>query len=123
VRGRQLGTIAYLVHGQERARTPAQAAVLEDIARRAALALDTARWAAEAQRARSATEAHARELEATIEAMADGVVVYDQEARIVRVNGAAHALFAFDAGEDLTRLPLVERARRNRIRNAAGRLL
>jgi PAS domain S-box-containing protein len=72
--------------------------------------------------ARDVTES-ARELEATLEAMADGVIVYDREAQIVRVNAAARTLFALDMQEEYVRLPHAERARLVPVSDADGRPL
>lgn len=122
-RGRLVGVIEYMATGEGRAFTADGLQALEDLARRVALALETARLYGEAQGARAAAAAHARELEATFEAMADGVVVYDRQARMVRMNSAARALFGLDGGDGFTALPLEERVRLLRVRDAAGRPL
>jgi PAS domain S-box-containing protein len=122
-RGRLVGVIEYITLGADRAYTRTELPALEDLARRAALALDLVRWHDEALRARAAAEARARELEATFEAMADGVIVFDQNARIVQINRAARALFAMDALHAYASLQYEEIARLIRVRDATGRLL
>jgi PAS domain S-box-containing protein len=52
----------------------------------------------------------AAELEATFEAMADGVVVYDAEGQILRENAAAHRILGLDAAPPgYAQLPVPER--------------
>ncbi len=123
VRGRLLGVIEYMRLGAERAYTPADLPYLEDLARRAALALNTAQWSDQSQRAQAVSEGRARELEATLEAMADGMIVYDRDVQIVRVNAAARALFALDRSEVYTSLPHAERARLVLVSDIHGRPL
>jgi PAS domain S-box-containing protein len=67
--------------------------------------------------------ARAGELETTIEAMADGLVIYDTEAHIVRLNAAARAIFARAVPTDNEFNPLRERAALLVLRDAHGQLL
>lgn len=72
--------------------------------------------------ARAATE-RASELEATLGAMADGVIVYDAEGRKIGDNRALRALLGLDARPDYDRLTLAGRAELLDIRDEAGDLV
>ena len=74
-------------------------------ARRKAEALAGALHQAEREAA-----ARARELEAILEALTDGLVVYDAEGRILRSNTAARQLLGFEAHPEFATLPWKERA-------------
>ena len=54
--------------------------------------------------------AHARELEAIVEALPDGLLVYNAEGRILRSNTAARQLFGLEARPEFLTLTLQERA-------------
>src|SRR6266566_4317515 len=66
---------------------------------------------------------HANYLEAILEAMTDGVFVYDQQGRIVKMNTAAQTLLARIASLEAATLPVQERLARVMIANAEGQLL
>ena len=90
---RQRRWFAYLVR---RIQAPAGPAIL--IALRENTALVQARWAAEA--AADAAGRHAAELEAIMEAIPDGVMVFDGSGALVRLNAAAAEIWR-TAGVDL----------------------
>lgn len=69
-----------------------------------------------------ATE-HARQLEAIFEAMADGVVVYAPDGRILQANPFARSIMALGTPENYRDLPIEMRAARRRFTDSAGRLL
>src|SRR2546423_1642211 len=66
---------------------------------------------------------HANYLEAILEAMTDGVFVYDQQGRIVKMNTAAQTLLARTALPGTAALPVRERHAGTMIANAEGQLL
>lgn len=64
-------------------------------------------------------ERRAAELDATISAIADGVVIYDADGRIERMNAAADALLGFGPGDRA--LPLKERLAKRRVQTRDGK--
>ena len=70
------------------------------------------------------TAARANELETVIEAMADGVAVYDSAGRMRRVNTAGRQIFGFDAlPPEYATLPMDERERMLKLLNERGEAL
>jgi PAS domain-containing protein len=72
------------------------------------------------QAERNAAE-RARELEVIFEALADGVLVYDAEGRILRCNTAARQLLGFETHPEFGALPWHERASRYAPRDRQSR--
>jgi len=66
-------------------------------------------------------EAHAAEMEATISAIADGVVIYNAEMEIIRINTAAESLL--ELTPDRRKLPLHDRIKLSHMCSADGRPL
>lgn len=87
--------------------------VIEDISESKRLELELA----EAQRA-AATQA--RELDATIEAIVDGVAVYDATGHLLRINAAGRALLGSDKTPEYFNGPLVLRSQVHMARDAHG---
>ena len=56
-------------------------------------------------------EAHAAQLATFFDTMADGAILFDQEGRVIQVNGAFSSLLGLDARPDFFSLPLTERLR------------
>jgi signal transduction histidine kinase len=67
--------------------------------------------------------ARASQLEATIEAMADGVFIYDAEGRLLQANKAARELLALDIQLDFLSRPVRERASQTLVRDEQGQFL
>ncbi len=65
----------------------------------------------ELRRAERAAAARAAELEATFEALADAMTIYDSAGRMVRLNARARALFGSQSVPDFEALPLERRIR------------
>jgi signal transduction histidine kinase len=85
-------------------------AVTEDIGGRKRLEADIAK--------------RARELEATFEAIADGIVVFDRQGNIVQSNTAARALLELNAfPTSYLSVPIAERVATSLLRDAQGRPL
>ncbi|GLV60253.1 hypothetical protein KDH_70730 [Dictyobacter sp. S3.2.2.5] len=62
-------------------------------------------------------------LSTTFESIADAVIIYDHEGRLIQYNDAARSLLGFDEHPDYTMQPLQERFQTMRITNAHGRPL
>jgi signal transduction histidine kinase len=67
--------------------------------------------------------ARASQLEATIEAMADGVFIYDAEGRLLQANKAGRELLALDIQLDFLSRPVRERASQTQVRDEQGQFL
>jgi PAS domain-containing protein len=65
-------------------------------------------------------EVRARQLEATFDAISDGIFVYDNNGNILQTNAASRRLFAFGARPDYPTLPLAERLPLVQTRDAGG---
>jgi len=83
--------------------------LLQRAADRIALAVDHARLYEAEQRARTDALARAKQLEATFEAIVDGVIVYDSEGRIQQMNSTAREILAINSQPDYTRHLLDDR--------------
>jgi len=90
---------------------------------RARMVEDRAHLLAQATAARMEATARARELGVTIEAMVDGVAIYDTDGRVQQVNAALRALMGWDADPAVATLTLAERAARQSIRDEDGQLI
>jgi PAS domain S-box-containing protein len=91
-RGRTLGIVTLVLADDRRHYGPSDLALAEELARRAALAIDNARLFAEAQ----AAEARYRGL---FEGVADAILSIDDEGRFHDVNAAASELLGFEREE------------------------
>ena len=85
-------------------------AVVEDVGDRKQLEADVAR-------AEQAAAAQARELDATIEAIVDGVSVYDAAGNLVRINAAGRALLGVDAAPTYFERSYPDRSTLNDVRD------
>jgi len=90
---------------------------------RARMAEDRTHLLAQATAARLEATTRARELGATIEAMVDGVAIYDTDGRVQQVNAALRALMGWDADPNFATLTLAERAARQVVRDEDGQLI
>jgi len=90
---------------------------------RARMAEDRAHLLAQATAARLEATTRARELGATIEAMVDGVAIYDTDGRVQQVNAALRALMGWDVDPNFATLTLAERAARQVVRDEDGQLI
>jgi PAS domain S-box-containing protein len=102
-RQRTLGVMTCLMTESGRRYGPAELALAEELARRAALAVDNTRLYREAQAGftreqalRTAAEKLAAEQEAILRQIVDGVVIADEAGRITFVNEAARRAFGFE---------------------------
>jgi PAS domain S-box-containing protein len=88
--------------------------VVEDITVRKQVEEERARLLMLEQAVRAEAMQHASQLEAVIEAMADGVFIYDAEARLIEANKTAREIFALDLQPDYSSLPVRNRVARRR---------
>jgi PAS domain S-box-containing protein len=94
-------------------------------------AIDRGRWVGQEKAARQAAQAAqelaeqvAQQLDRIFEGIADGLVVYDSEGRVVRTNAAARRLLGLDAAPpDYARMSAPKRAVLFEARDDQGRLL
>ncbi|HKV58427.1 MAG TPA: ATP-binding protein [Ktedonobacteraceae bacterium] len=68
-------------------------------------------------------QARASRLEAIIESMVEGVIVYDRQGNVLQMNAAAQQLFGIDDIEAYLSEPLLERASRYQSHDAEGRII
>ncbi len=97
--------------------------VFVDVTEQRRLEADQAQARAEIQRSEAAAQARANELEAILEAMTDGVMVYGPGGRVIRANAAVTRLFGYDLIPNFTDLPLTERMTKVRVRDATGQVI
>jgi signal transduction histidine kinase/putative methionine-R-sulfoxide reductase with GAF domain len=100
--------------------TQADVQLLQLVADRLALAIDRARLFEDAQAARQAAEAWAGELDATLEAMTDGMVVFDPEGNVVHANRAYRDMLATVGATGTETTPLRERTAHLTVRDVHG---
>jgi PAS domain S-box-containing protein len=67
------------------------------------------------------TQVRTHQLEATLEAMSDGVLVYDASGTIIHMNRAARRIYGIDAQPDFSGLTVEERVSRLHLRDDQGR--
>jgi PAS domain S-box-containing protein len=87
---------------QPRAFTPGDVRLLQLVADRVARAIERAQLLEEVERARQEAVEWAGELNATIESIADGVVVFDREGRLAQMNATAQRLLGEPGLPDYT---------------------
>lgn len=101
--------------------TAREVRMLQLVAERIALAIERAQLHQEAQEARQEATERALQLQATFEAITDGVVVYDQSGRLSMINLAAQRLLGFNTSPLEESAPLLNEG--HMARDAQGRLL
>lgn len=97
--------------------------LLQRAADRVALAIHQSKLYEAEQRAREETVARAHQLEAMIESMADGVCIFDRDARIIQMNRVMREMVALDGQEmpfDFLSLTVEQRNRFMMMRDAQG---
>ena len=103
-RGRTHGAISFAVTESARQYGPGDLALAEDLAGRAAMAVDNARLYRDLGLVAAREQTRAAELQAVIGAMGDAVIVADGIGRVVLSNPAAQELLPEPALEDLPAL-------------------
>jgi PAS domain S-box-containing protein len=113
-RRRTLGAISFVSAESGRRYGEADLRLAEELARRAALAVDNARLYEQAQSSRN-------ELEAILRGVADGITAQDPSERIIYANETAARLTGFSTAGDLVEAPLDELMARFEIMDEEGR--
>ena len=123
-RERTLGAITLVSAESGRRYGEADLDLAEEVARRAALAVDNARLYEEAQREiaeREWAQAELRrsrdELRVILEGVADGVTAQDPSGRIIYANEAAASMIGYPSGQALVEAPLGEVMQRFEVRD------
>jgi PAS domain S-box-containing protein len=126
-RERTLGAITLVSAESGRRYGEADLDLAEEVARRAALAVDNARLYEEAQREiaeREWAQAELRrsrdELTVILEGVADGVTAQDPSGRIIYANEAAAIMIGYPSGQALVEAPLGEVMQRFEVRDEEG---
>jgi signal transduction histidine kinase len=130
IEDRLLGII-YLGSAEQRRFTEADVQLLRRAADRMALAIDRAHVyeaeqhaRREAEAAQAEAERQAEQLDRIVEAMADGLVVWDAQGQVAWSNAAQRRMVGLDAAPPgFTRMPLHERAALFQVRDSQDRLL
>jgi PAS domain S-box-containing protein len=127
-RGRTLGAITLVWAGSGRRHEPEDLALAEDLARRAALAVDNARLYREAQREiakRERAEEEARgswsQLEVILRGIADGVTAQDPTGRVVYANEVAARMLGYPSARAFLETRLQEVMQKFEIFGESGR--
>jgi PAS domain S-box-containing protein len=127
-RGRTLGAISLVLAESGRRYEAGDLAVAEDLARRAALAVDNARLYTEAQREiaeRERAEEELRgswsQLEVILRGIADGVTAQDPTGRVVYANEAAAKVLGYPSARAFLEAPLQEVMQRFEVFDESGR--
>ncbi|HJQ28016.1 MAG TPA: PAS domain S-box protein, partial [Rubrobacter sp.] len=114
-RGRTLGVISFVSAESRRHYDEADLELAEELARRAALAVDNARLYEEAQReiaerrwAQRELRGSRDQLEAILRGAADGITAQDATGRIIYANETAARMVGFPSARDLVEAPLDE---------------
>jgi PAS domain S-box-containing protein len=127
-RGRTLGAISFVSAESGRRYGEAELQLAEELARRAALAVDNARLYEEAQkeiaerrRAQEELRGSRDQLEAILRGAADGITAQDSSGRIIYANETAARLVGFSSARDLEESPLDELMARFELLDEEGR--
>jgi PAS domain S-box-containing protein len=127
-RGRMLGAITFVWTESGRRHEPEDLALAEDLARRAALAVDNARLYREAQREiakRERAEEEARgswsQLEVILRGIADGVTAQDPTGRVIYANEGAARTLGYPSARAFLEAPLQEVMQKFEVFDESGR--
>jgi PAS domain S-box-containing protein len=128
-RGRTLGTIAFVMAESGRRYGDADLKLTEDLARRAAVAVDNARLYEEAQREigeREQAEEELRssrdQLEIILGGVADGITAQDPTGRLIYANEAAARIVGYPSADAFVQAPLREVMQRFEVMDEQGSL-
>jgi PAS domain S-box-containing protein len=110
VRDRVIGVLSFNYYHPRSGFSEAEMDFARRLAVSASLALENARLLASEFRQREAAERRAAEMETTLDAITDGVMIYDAEGNVIRHNPAALAILG--GGPEIARIPVDERITR-----------
>jgi PAS domain S-box-containing protein len=126
-RGHAVGTVTLVTTGSHRQYGATDLMLAEDLAARAALALDNARLYTEAREEIEAREkaeaelrlAHAR-MEVILQGVRSGITVHDADGRLVYANNAAAEMVGYGSGSELLEAPIAAVLGRLEIMDESG---
>jgi PAS domain S-box-containing protein len=121
VRGRTLGAIAFASAESQRIYTGDDLALAEELAARAAMAVDNARLYGRLRDADAELRASRDQLQAILDGVADAVTAQSPEGRVVYANDAAARQLGFASSAELLRAGPAEFLQRYRIYDSDGR--
>ncbi len=113
-RGKTIGVVTFVATESGKKYTERDLALAEEVGRRAGIALDNARLYNEVQQARD-------QLEIILQGVADGIIVYDKDSRIIYANEAAARMTGYPSVENLQQARPLEPTRRFEITDEQGR--
>ncbi|MFL5694082.1 MAG: PAS domain S-box protein [Ktedonobacteraceae bacterium] len=97
-RGKTLGAVTLVATESRRRYSERDLALVEEIGRRAGVALDNARLYREVAQARD-------QLDIILQGVADGIIVYDSHSQIIYVNEAAAQMTGYTSVQDMLQTP------------------
>lgn len=112
-RGKNIGVVTFVAAESGRKYNERDLALAEELGRRAGVALDNARLYNEVQQARD-------QLEIILQGVADGIIVYDRESRIVYANEAAAQMTGYASIRDMQQAQPLEPTRKFEITDEQG---
>jgi PAS domain S-box-containing protein len=115
-RGKTIGVVTFVSTESGRKYNERDLALAEEVGRRAGVALDNARLYNEVQQARN-------QLEIILQGVADGIIVYDKDSRIIYANEAAAYMTGYASVQDLQKARPLEPTRRFEITDEQGQPL
>lgn len=115
-RGKNIGVVTFVATESGKKYNKRDLALAEELGRRAGVALDNARLYNEARQARE-------QLEIILQGVADGIIVYDRNSRIVYANEAAARMTDYTSVQDLQQARPLEPTRRFEITDEQGKPL
>jgi len=118
-RGKVLGIGSFAITREHRRYTQDDLSLAEELARRAALAIDNARIHKLMQQARSDAERRVAEMDSVLAAIRDGIVIYSPDGQLVRMNTAAEREQGLTPAQ--RQLPFMERVRLLHFETVDGR--
>ncbi len=113
-RGKTIGVVTFVSAELGKKYTGRDLALAEEVGRRAGVALDNARLYNETQQARN-------QLEIILQGVADGIIVYDKDSRIIYANEAAARMTGYTSVQDLLQARPLEPTRRFEITDEQGK--
>jgi PAS domain S-box-containing protein len=113
-RGKTIGVVTFVSTESGKKYTTRDLALAEEVGRRAGVALDNARLYNEVQQARN-------QLEIILQGVADGIIVYDKDSKIIYANEAAAHMTGYGSVRDLQQARPLEPTHRFELTDEQGK--
>ncbi|HLI09044.1 MAG TPA: PAS domain S-box protein [Ktedonobacteraceae bacterium] len=113
-RGKTIGVVTFVATESGKKYTGHDLALAEEVGRRAGVALDNARLYNEVRQARN-------QLEIILQGVADGIIVYDKDSRIIYANEAAAHMTGYGSVQELQQARPLEPTRRFELSDEHGK--